>query len=43
MAISNSSVLAIGLIWSAHIGMDRMFGYGLKYSRAFKDTHLNRI
>lgn len=36
-------VLAIGLIWTAHIGMDRMFGYGLKYPTEFKDTHLNRV
>jgi hypothetical protein len=31
------------LIWLAHIGMDRMLGYGLKYPTAFKDTHLNRV
>ena len=31
------------LIWLAHIGMDRMLGYGLKYATAFKDTHLNRV
>ncbi|GIN91794.1 hypothetical protein J6TS1_44690 [Siminovitchia terrae] len=36
-------VMAIGLIWTAHIGMDRMLGYGLKYSTEFKDTHLNRV
>lgn len=36
-------LLAIGLIWSAHIGMDRMIGYGLKYPTSFKDTHLSRI
>lgn len=35
--------LMIGLIWVAHIGMDRMFGYGLKYPTKFQDTHLNRI
>ncbi|KAA3664159.1 MAG: DUF4260 family protein, partial [Chloroflexi bacterium] len=23
--------LQLGLIWLAHIGMDRIFGYGLKY------------
>jgi hypothetical protein len=40
---SNSSILAIGLIWTAHIGMDRMLGYGLKYPTNFKDTHLNRV
>ncbi|GAA0599246.1 DUF4260 domain-containing protein [Virgibacillus siamensis] len=35
--------LMIGLIWAAHIGMDRMLGYGLKYPTKFQDTHLNRI
>ncbi|RSL28807.1 DUF4260 family protein [Salibacterium salarium] len=40
---SNQTALAIGLIWSAHIGMDRMIGYGLKYPTEFKNTHLNRV
>jgi hypothetical protein len=35
--------LALGLIWIAHIGMDRMLGYGLKYASGFRDTHLGRI
>ena len=43
LILSNATVLAIGLIWSAHIGMDRMIGYGLKYPTEFKDTHLNRV
>jgi hypothetical protein len=30
-------------IWVAHIGFDRMLGYGLKYPTAFSDTHLGRI
>jgi Domain of unknown function (DUF4260) len=30
------------LIWMAHIGFDRMLGYGLKYPSAFADTHLGR-
>ena len=33
----------VALIWSAHIGMDRLLGYGLKYPSAFEDTHLNRV
>lgn len=37
------AALSVALIWSAHIGMDRMFGYGLKYRSGFKDTHLNRL
>ncbi|MDM0033007.1 DUF4260 domain-containing protein [Variovorax sp. J22P271] len=35
--------LALGLVWSAHIGFDRMLGYGLKYASGFGHTHLGRI
>jgi hypothetical protein len=35
--------LGIGAIWAAHIGFDRMLGYGLKYASGFSDTHLGRI
>ena len=35
--------LALGLIWVAHIGFDRMLGYGLKYRDGFGATHLGRI
>lgn len=39
------SPLAVGLalVWFAHIGMDRLVGYGLKYASGFKDTHLDRV
>jgi len=30
----------IALIWTAHIGFDRVLGYGLKYSAGFGVTHL---
>ncbi|HRE48832.1 MAG TPA: DUF4260 family protein [Aggregatilineales bacterium] len=33
----------IALIWFAHIGMDRAVGYGLKYGREFKATHMERL
>ena len=33
----------IGLIWMAHVGFDRMLGYGLKEPSGFGDTHLGRI
>lgn len=36
-------VLAIGLIWLAHVGMDRAFGFGLKKKSGFKYTHLGDI
>jgi hypothetical protein len=32
---------ALGLVWLAHIGLDRMFGYGLKYADHFQHTHLS--
>jgi hypothetical protein len=35
--------LLFALIWLAHIGVDRMIGYGLKYPTFFKDTHLQRV
>ena len=37
--------LAVGVasVWFAHIGIDRMLGYGLKYGSGFKDTHLGRV
>jgi hypothetical protein len=34
---------AIALTWLAHIGVDRLLGYGLKYPTAFKDTHMQRV
>ncbi|MBU9713235.1 DUF4260 domain-containing protein [Bacillus tamaricis] len=40
---TSSPLLMAGLIWTAHIGMDRMLGYGLKYPSHFKDTHLNLV
>ncbi len=36
-------VIGIGLIWLAHIGMDRVLGYGLKYDDDFKHTHLGDL
>lgn len=35
--------VSVALVWFAHIGMDRMVGYGLKYASGFKDTHLDRV
>lgn len=40
---SQPTILAISLIWTAHIAMDRIVGFGLKYTTDFKDTHLNRV
>lgn len=32
---------AVALIWTAHIGMDRALGFGLKQPDGFHDTHLS--
>ncbi len=36
-------LVKLATIWMAHIGFDRMLGYGIKYETAFKDTHLQRV
>jgi hypothetical protein len=38
-----SDLTAVALVWSAHIGADRLLGYGLKYDTGFGFTHLGRI
>jgi len=34
-------LMALAAVWAAHIGLDRLLAYGLKYPRGFKDTHLS--
>jgi uncharacterized protein DUF4260 len=36
-------LLPLALIWTNHIGVDRLMGYGLKYSDGFGWTHLGRL
>jgi hypothetical protein len=36
-----SLVVALGLVWLAHIGMDRLLTFGLKYPDHFQHTHLS--
>jgi hypothetical protein len=36
-------VAALGAIWMAHSGLDRMLGYGLKSPEGFTVTHLGTI
>jgi hypothetical protein len=37
------ALLPFALIWMNHIGVDRLLGYGLKYSDGFGFTHLGRL
>ncbi len=41
--LSNQLILSLGIILFAHISLDRVFGFGLKYPTNFKDTHLQKI
>jgi hypothetical protein len=41
--LGSGGIVGLALIWSAHLGLDRALGYGLKYSTAFRDTHLGLI
>jgi hypothetical protein len=38
--LADRLVMALALIWLAHIGMDRVLGFGLKYGDRFAHTHL---
>jgi len=43
LARRNDSVAGLALCWLAHIGMDRMLGFGLKYGGSFGHTHLGYL
>jgi hypothetical protein len=36
-------ILGLGLVWLAHIALDRLMGYGLKYDDHFQHTHLGML
>lgn len=36
-------LVLVGAILVAHVGVDRLAGYGLKYPTSFQETHLGRI
>jgi hypothetical protein len=43
ITLNSSLLVGLAAIWAAHIGFDRVVGYGLKYATAFSHTHLGRI
>ncbi|MBI3746646.1 MAG: DUF4260 family protein, partial [Chloroflexi bacterium] len=43
LVLSVPALAMAGIILVAHVGMDRILGYGLKYPTSFQDTHLGRI
>jgi hypothetical protein len=43
IAFGAAPAVQIALIWVAHIALDRVLGYGLKYPTHFKDTHMQHV
>ena len=40
---SKDYLLVISIIWIAHIFMDRLLGFGLKYKNSFNKTHIQKL
>lgn len=40
---TDTVLIAVGLLWIAHVGFDRMLGYGLKKTSGFKHTHMGDL
>jgi hypothetical protein len=43
LALGKAALLPYLAIWTAHISLDRLLGYGLKYPSGFGATHLGTI
>ena len=43
IVVDRQMLVLVAIIWAAHIGMDRLFGFGLKLPTGFRDTHLGPI
>lgn len=41
--LGSTHVQLVGVILFSHAAMDRIFGYGLKYDKGFKFTHLGNL
>ena len=43
LLVGSSLVMSVALVWLAHIGFDRMVGYGLKYPTEFCTPPTNAL
>ncbi|AMR26725.1 hypothetical protein A0257_06120 [Hymenobacter psoromatis] len=41
--LGHPALLLAGTVLLFHISLDRVLGYGLKYTSGFQDTHLGRV
>lgn len=37
------AAMLVAVVWAAHIGVDRLLGFGLKFRTGFRDTHLHTV
>ena len=42
-ATARPAAMMAALVWGAHIGVDRLLGFGLKYQTGFRHTHLHAV
>ena len=43
LALASPGLVAAGLLLAAHVGLDRLLGYGLKEPTGFKHTHMGNL
>lgn len=43
LAGGESVAVAVALVWLVHIGMDRLVGYGLRYTDSDKRNHFEQV
>ena len=43
LVLAHGLIMSIALIWAAHIGADRLLGFGLKYEDGRRPTHLQKV
>ena len=43
ITLTKSPITTFGIILFAHISLDRMLGYGIKYPTNFKHTHMQKV
>lgn len=43
LILKHEAITQFGIILFAHVSMDRVLGFGLKYPTNFKDTHFQKV
>ena len=43
VGVASPVLVGLGALWLAHVGFDRLLGYGLKHDTDFKHTHMGDL